>query len=787
MSRCETATYSGTSIAESHVLSNGGEKRGKSKNFIGLISLDRQNPQNFLGQRPPASRSQTTQARHTPSMSLNTMDMQTTPAATSLWPRAALPAVVGAIGVGNRSLWRLLLDHTFTYILNSVTVLVVVIFFVTTDIVTAALVLELGLRSLVQWSWWHGHNPWRGAARIGSRWPCPRRCPSSNSTCVSATSTTCDASRQVANDTVRTHLSSLVLYFVLWTPLCATLQNLHLQMFLWVPFSGIAFWGIAFTIGLHVVVLHAVARVMGGVTQGILVSIFLASSPKHGRAVETPVAITSDEATTIDMELDCIYVPLIATSIGLRRFNMASTWPTMSSAQLHPPSRRGVDSLPVFRGSTVQDNKQDADHFLVYAPLAVAVEMDFSFAIWAFLVHQREDMHDQAPVESSATRQLSREVLLSMRRGAMAHVRLDVPDGFEVLDDPVKAFSWMGDITNVNPTATTLESEMAELSCELEIPHHDLNFNEMVGRGNFGDTYRAEYNGKGVVVKTIRAQHFGDTNDEIVREFRHEAAVLNMFGHHPNIVPFVGASTDLTQPLALVTEYVPDGSLESKLGGPTQLLSLGQKESILSGAAAGVLNIHEGGFVHRDIAARNCLVHRGGVKICDFGMCRRVHGSFGGSYLEEGGVGPLKYMAPESLVPPHSFSYGSDVYSFGVLMWETFSEARPFSDLSGVAAAARGSEGREFVVDSVAVRGVDGALFPRRPDPATKHSRAASRFECFMMLPATHSVIFARKLLFCLFYKQSYAPSHAQWLMEDANEFINLRVVMFQLLVPSKL
>ncbi|KAF0711049.1 hypothetical protein As57867_005396, partial [Aphanomyces stellatus] len=324
-----------------------------------------------------------------------------------------------------------------------------------------------------------------------------------------------------------------------------------------------------------------------------------------------------------------------------------------------------------------------------------------------------------------------------MRRGAMAHVRLEVPDGFEVLDDPVKAFSWTGDITSVkyhvqctssappgqvlfqativvgakvmtlksyvfvSPTAMALESEMAELSCELEmlpetfeeIPYHDLDFKELVGRGNFGDAYRAEYNGKDVVVKTIRAQHFGDTNDEIVREFRHEAAVLNMFGHHPNIVPFVGASTDLTQPLALVTEYVPDGSLESKLGGPTQLLSLGQKESILSGAAAGVLNIHEGGFVHRDIAARNCLVHRGGVKICDFGMCRRVHGSFGGSYLEEGGVGPLKYMAPESLVPPHSFSYGSDVYSFGVLMWETFSEARPFSDLSGVAAAARVLEG----------------------------------------------------------------------------------------------
>lgn len=75
------------------------------------------------------------------------------------------------------------------------------------------------------------------------------------------------------------------------------------------------------------------------------------------------------------------------------------------------------------------------------------------------------------------------------------------------------------------------------------------------------------------------------------------------------------------------------------------------------------------------------------TKVCDFGMCRRVQ-SFGGSYYRAG-TGPLKYMAPESLTPPHAFSYQSDVYSFGVLMWETFTEAAPFASLSGPEAAAR--------------------------------------------------------------------------------------------------
>ncbi|KAF0713361.1 hypothetical protein As57867_004373, partial [Aphanomyces stellatus] len=661
--------------------------------------------------------------------------------------------VLGAIFIGDQSFCRLVVYHALSYVVNQlsffVAVVLIVAVVVVTAVVTVALGLELFLRSMMQWSWWRtrGHDRWRAAARMGSRWT------------VAVTMFFVKLDMRLRNiydrrryvdpstasgDAIRAHAIPLALYFFLWTGVCSILYNLYLGLYVWLPFDEMPSWEIVFVVLLHVVILYVLAWIMGGVTQGIIVPVFVtspssSSQPKdvesdddqyHHRPIETP---TSDK--TIDIELYCIAVPLApfvqsavshATAVDVEEdasqherlplittkattqnqthrlglsqlsshqadqeqslfvlhtpsasdidglvdpierhvdwrpplqhgYDMANDlfvlpspdtitssprpYETMSPLAHHSPrsssdygvlspresapqrsSHRGFETHPVFRSTKIEpDDKQDAVHFLAYAPPTVAVEMDFSFAIWAFLVHQREDMHDQATAESSATRQLSREVLLSMRRGAMAHVRLEVPDGFEVLDDPVKAFSWTGDITSVkyhvqctssappgqvlfqativvgakvmtlksyvfvSPTAMALESEMAELSCELEmlpetfeeIPYHDLDFKELVGRGNFGDAYRAEYNGKDVVVKTIRAQHFGDTNDEIVREFRHEAAVLNMFGHHPNIVPFVGASTDLTQPLALVTEYVPDGSLESKLGGPTQLLSLG--------------------------------------------------------------------------------------------------------------------------------------------------------------------------------------------------------------------
>ncbi|KAH9126640.1 hypothetical protein AeMF1_002948, partial [Aphanomyces euteiches] len=381
--------------------------------------------------------------------------------------------------------------------------------------------------------------------------------------------------------------------------------------------------------------------------------------------------------------------------------------------------------------------KEDTVHFTAYAPPVVALESEFDFFIWAFLANQRDDMEEQAIAADSRCRQLSREMMLSMRRGAVAHIHLQVPDGFLVLGDgPNKSLHWHGKVTSANyciqctssaPTDQVmfeakivvgtnvmvlksfvfvsslpqlyLERSMTELKSHFElipqqyeeIPYQDLNLKELVGQGHFGDAYRAEYKGKDVVVKTLKAQTFGESSDDIVQEFRHEATALSMFGHHPNIVPFVGASTDLSQPLALVTAYLPYGSLSQYLS--KNEMTIEQKQTVLKDAAAGLLNIHEGRFIHRDMAARNLLIDGNlQAKICDFGMCRRVD-SYGGSHFESG-VGPLKYMGPESLSPPHSFSYRSDAYSFGVLMWETFTEVTPYKGLRGDEAATLVLEGK---------------------------------------------------------------------------------------------
>lgn len=390
--------------------------------------------------------------------------------------------------------------------------------------------------------------------------------------------------------------------------------------------------------------------------------------------------------------------------------------------------------------------RRDKVHFNAFAPPSVAPSpKPFHYTVWAFLLNQRDEMREKAEAFDPVGRKLTVDTKVDIRRGALVHVTLETPDGFRIVNGgATQGFPWEGKVCNTTfdvqctddaafgrvlfkatiivgtevavmrsyVTVSSMYLDPADLEAQMldsklevlektfqEIPYKSLEMKELVGKGYFGDAYRASYNGQDVVVKTIRASEFGETNDQILQEFQHEAAVLNMFGHHPCVVPFVGASTDIRYPLSVVTKYLPYGSLEDNLRQPNagEKFTIKQKTAMLKDAAAGLLNIHEGGFIHRDIAARNCLVDDNlRVKICDFGLCRRVS-AVGGSLMKDT-VGPVKYMAPESLQPPHLFSYDSDAYMFGVLMWETYTMSSPFAAMTPVEAMLKVMNGERLAV-----------------------------------------------------------------------------------------
>eukprot|EP01113_Clastostelium_recurvatum_P006593 TRINITY_DN12994_c0_g1_i1.p1 TRINITY_DN12994_c0_g1~~TRINITY_DN12994_c0_g1_i1.p1 ORF type:complete len:222 (+),score=40.64 TRINITY_DN12994_c0_g1_i1:3-668(+) len=158
---------------------------------------------------------------------------------------------------------------------------------------------------------------------------------------------------------------------------------------------------------------------------------------------------------------------------------------------------------------------------------------------------------------------------------------------------------------------------------------------------------------------------------------------------HPNVILLYGVVTE-PQPM-IVTEFIPGGSLLSRLMDSSFVMTMSMAREAIMGVANGMAHLHAQGILHRDLAARNILIGDGWtMKVGDFGMSRSI--------LKEGlmmktnnNSGPLKWMAPES-IRHQVYSAKSDVFSFGVLMWEILARKQPHHDLrsdeAGIAVCA---------------------------------------------------------------------------------------------------
>ncbi|KAL6437643.1 hypothetical protein ACFW04_004210 [Cataglyphis niger] len=209
-----------------------------------------------------------------------------------------------------------------------------------------------------------------------------------------------------------------------------------------------------------------------------------------------------------------------------------------------------------------------------------------------------------------------------------------------------------------------------------ELNNDDVILLEKIGRGNFGDVYKAQLKTckTEVAVKTCKIT----LPDEQKRKFLQEGRILKQYDH-PNIVKLIGICVQ-KQPIMIVMELVPGGSLLTHLRKNASTITQREQLRMCKDAAAGMSYLESKYCIHRDLAARNCLVgYECIVKISDFGMSREEE-----EYIVSDGMKqiPIKWTAPEAL---NFGKYTSlcDVWSYGILMWEIFSKGgNPYSGMS---------------------------------------------------------------------------------------------------------
>ncbi|XP_034267447.1 receptor-interacting serine/threonine-protein kinase 3 [Pantherophis guttatus] len=223
---------------------------------------------------------------------------------------------------------------------------------------------------------------------------------------------------------------------------------------------------------------------------------------------------------------------------------------------------------------------------------------------------------------------------------------------------------------------------------------HLKNFS-FIGRGSFGDIFRARHQnwGTDVAIKFLN-RNSSFTREELLNEARAMDKarfnyILRLYGLFVGKMQTDAALVSGTVPsLGLVMEYMENGNL-SNLICQVPSMPWALRFRILYEIALAMNFLHNLNppLLHLDLKPSNILLdgelH---VRVSDFGLSKFRRGTTQQYNLSSGEEdtcgGTLEFMPPESFVDFHyKPAPSTDVYSYGILMWSVLSNQEPYHNL----------------------------------------------------------------------------------------------------------
>ncbi|RIB09274.1 kinase-like domain-containing protein [Gigaspora rosea] len=230
------------------------------------------------------------------------------------------------------------------------------------------------------------------------------------------------------------------------------------------------------------------------------------------------------------------------------------------------------------------------------------------------------------------------------------------------------------------------------------ISYQEFSNIKKIGSGGFASVYSAYWEEiYGVVaLKVLKGSQ--NISDEFMNELK---AYYKCFENRKfGFLRCYGISRDpKTGFYILVLDYMPKHDLRHNLHSLAQEI-WEEKLIVLIDIVKDLYNIHENGFIHRDLHSGNVLIDEMNIPyIADMGLSCPTNPEAGmelslytgsetssenssgiSSSSTSGGVyGILPYIAPELLLG-EQFMKATDIYSFGIIMWEISSGRPIYSD-----------------------------------------------------------------------------------------------------------
>ncbi|GBC08527.1 hypothetical protein RclHR1_08190003 [Rhizophagus clarus] len=170
-----------------------------------------------------------------------------------------------------------------------------------------------------------------------------------------------------------------------------------------------------------------------------------------------------------------------------------------------------------------------------------------------------------------------------------------------------------------------------------------------------------------------------------VKKIINELKMQKEVDFHVNVLRIYGISKVDNQ-YSLVLEYADGGSLYSYLKENFTKLEWDDKYRFALQLASAIKCIHNKGIIHCDLHAHNVLIHKGDIKVADFGLSKK---KIEASYYSNNIFDIIPYIDPKYLNNVCNIKHGSrlytinfkcDIYSIGILFWQLSSGHRPFYD-----------------------------------------------------------------------------------------------------------